>query len=112
MELAASDSWRGENLTELMGLCSCVQNSRDLYRDIVGNPFRPVLFEPEWRTSTVVALARNMYDNREFLAMPLLGDALQDASCENEDILNHCRSENAHVRGCWVVDVVMGKGWS
>jgi hypothetical protein len=83
-----------------------------LFRDIVGNPFRPVAFDPAWRTSTAVALARQMYDSREFGAMPILADALQDAGCEDEAILNHCRDANQpHVRGCWVVDLVLGKEW-
>ena len=82
----------------------------ELVRDIVGNPFRPVTFAPEWRTDTAVAIARTMYESREFGAMPILADALQDAGCDNDDILNHCRDANAtHVRGCWVVDLVLGK---
>jgi hypothetical protein len=79
-------------------------------RDIFGNPFRPTIFAPVWRTDTVLTLARQMYDSREFGALPILADALQDAGCDNDDILNHCRDANAtHVRGCWVVDVVLGK---
>lgn len=80
-----------------------------LLLDIFGNPFRPIAFIPEWRTSTVVSIARIMYDSRDFATMPVLADALQDAGCENEDILNHCRSGGPHVRGCWVVDLILGK---
>jgi hypothetical protein len=80
-----------------------------IIRDIFGNPFRPVTFSPAWRTDTAVALARQMYDAREFGAMPILADALQDAGCEDEQILSHCLSDGAHVRGCWVVDLVLGK---
>ncbi|MBA4067952.1 MAG: hypothetical protein C0501_30465 [Isosphaera sp.] len=81
-----------------------------LFREIFGNPFRPVSSAPEWRTSTAVALASQMYEVRDFAAMPILADALQDAGCENDDVLAHCRDENAtHVRGCWVVDLVLGK---
>ena len=50
-----------------------------------------------------------MYDARDFSAMPILADALQDAGCDSDDILNHCRSGGVHVRGCWVVDLVLGK---
>jgi hypothetical protein len=82
---------------------------RGYLRDIFGNPFRPVTFLPEWRTSTVVALATGIYAERAFDRMPILADALQDAGCDNEDILNHCRSEGVHVRGCWVVDLVLAK---
>jgi hypothetical protein len=81
-----------------------------LLRDIFGNPFRPVAFSPSWRTDTAIALARTMYESREFGAMPILADALQDAGCDNTDILSHCRdAKQAHVRGCWVVDLVLGK---
>ena len=81
----------------------------ELLRDIFGNPFRPVAFSPEWRTSTATAIAQQMYDSRDFGAMPILADALQDAGCDNADILNHCRGPGPHVRGCWVVDLVLGK---
>ena len=81
-----------------------------LARDIFGNPFRPVAFSPAWRTDTAVSLARGMYESREFSAMPILADALQDAGCDNDDILNHCRdAKQVHVRGCWVTDLVLGK---
>jgi hypothetical protein len=80
-----------------------------LFCDIFGNPFRPVTFSPEWRTDTAVSLASQMYQSRDFSAMPILADALQDAGCDNADILDHCRSPGPHVRGCWVVDLVLGK---
>ena len=86
-----------------------IQRFPPLFRDIFGNPFRPVAFSPEWRTDTAVALARQMYDARDFSAMPILADALQDAGCDNEDIFNHCQGAGPHVRGCWVVDLVLGK---
>jgi hypothetical protein len=80
-------------------------------RDIFGNPFRPVAFEPAWRSDTAVSLAMGMYESRDFGPMPILADALQDAGCEHVDILTHCRDPNGtHVRGCWVVDLVLGKG--
>jgi hypothetical protein len=80
-----------------------------LVHDIFGNPFRPVTFDPDWQTSTVVALARQMYDSRDFSPIPILADALQDAGCDHADILDHCRGLGPHVRGCWVVDLVLGK---
>jgi hypothetical protein len=79
----------------------------DLIREIVGNPFRLVPFAPDWRTDTALALARQMYESRDFSAMPILADAFQDAGCD--DILAHCRGDGPHVRGCWVVDLVLGK---
>jgi hypothetical protein len=81
-----------------------------LIRDIFGNPFRPVAFSPSWRTDTALSLAQQMYESRDFGAMPILADALQDAGCDNEDVLSHCRAGKAtHVRGCWVVDLVLDK---
>lgn len=77
--------------------------------DIFGNPFRPVTFSPEWHTSTAVDLARSMYESRDFSPMPILADALEEAECDNPDILTHCRGDGPHVRGCWVVDLVLGK---
>jgi hypothetical protein len=86
------------------------KDQASLLRDIFGNPFRPAAIDPAWLTSTVVALARGIYDDRAFDRMPILGDALEDAGCDNADILVHCRDANAtHVRGCWVVDLVLGK---
>jgi hypothetical protein len=82
---------------------------RPLLYDVFGNPFRPVAFSPEWRTNTVIALARQMHESRDFSAMPILADALQDAGCDNADILDHCRGPGPHVRGCWCVDLVLGR---
>jgi hypothetical protein len=80
-----------------------------LLRDVVGNPFRPVNVEPAWLPSNVTSLAHTIYDDRAFERMPILADALEDAGCDNADILNHCRQPGEHVRGCWVVDLVLGK---
>ncbi|WP_439625559.1 hypothetical protein [Gemmata sp.] len=63
-----------------------------------------------WLTSDVLALATGIYEKRAFDLMPILADALQDAGCNSDDILNHCRGPGPHVRGCWVVDSVLGKG--
>jgi hypothetical protein len=71
------------------------------------SPFRPVNFFPKWRTDTAVTLARAMYDSRDFSPMPILAEALEDAGCDNGEILDHCRSSGPHVRGCWVVDLLL-----
>jgi hypothetical protein len=81
----------------------------NLIRDLFGNPFRPIALDPSWLTSTATALARLMYDSRDFSAMPILADALQDAGCDNADILDHCRGPGPHVRGCWVVDKLLSR---
>jgi hypothetical protein len=78
-------------------------------KDIFGNPFRPVVFDPVWRTSTALAIAQGIYDDRAFDRLPILADALQDAGCENDDILNHLRGDGPHVKGCWALDLVLGK---
>ncbi len=84
--------------------------SAPLIYDSFGNPFRPVACSPSLRTDTTMSLARGLYESREFRAMPILADALQDAGCDNDEILNHCRDANAtHVRGCWVLDLVLEK---
>jgi hypothetical protein len=79
-------------------------------RDIFGNPFRPVTADPQWLTPTVVTLAQTIYADRAFDRLPILADALEDAGCDEADILTHCRADEPHVRGCWVVDLVLGKG--
>ena len=79
------------------------------YREIVGNAFTPPRFETAWRTSDVVALAKGIFEDRAFDRMPILADALEDAGCGEPSVLAHCRGDDPHVRGCWVVDLVLGK---
>jgi hypothetical protein len=80
-----------------------------LVRDIFGNPFRPIAVDPAWSTANVTGLAQSIYTDRAFDRLLILADALEDAGCDNADILNHCRQPGEHVRGCWVVDLVLGK---
>jgi hypothetical protein len=80
-----------------------------LFRDIFGNPFRLVIVDPSWLTSTVLSLAEGIYADRAFDRLPILADALQDVGCDNEDILSHCRQPGEHVRGCWAIDLLLGK---
>jgi hypothetical protein len=80
-----------------------------LLRDIFGNPFRRATLNPSWLTSTVVTFATGIYEEKAFDRMPILADALQAAGCDDEVILDHCRQAGEHVRGCWVVDSVLGK---
>lgn len=83
--------------------------ARSLIICVLSNPFRPVTLDPRWQTSTVVELAHTIYDHKAFERLPLLADALMDAGCDSEDILNHCRQQAEHVRGCWVVDLLTGR---
>jgi len=78
-----------------------------LIREIFGNPFRPVAVDPGWLTPKVVTLAHTIYDKRAFDRLPVLADALEDAGCHETDIFDHCRRPGVHVRGCWVVDLVL-----
>jgi hypothetical protein len=81
-----------------------------LAHDIFGNPFRPAAFDPAWRSDTALSLAKHIYESRDFAQVPILADALQDAGCDNTDILSHCRDpQQTHVRGCWVVDMILCK---
>ncbi len=74
---------------------------------------RPRPLKREWLTDTVVTLARQMWEAREYSAMPILADALQDAGCDSHEVLDHCRDPQAvHCRGCWVLDLVLaGAKW-
>ena len=78
-------------------------------RDIFGNPFRPVTLDPTRLIPKVKALAQAIYDDRAFDRLTSLGDALEEAGCHATDILAHCRQVGPHVRGCWVVDLLLGK---
>jgi hypothetical protein len=83
-----------------------------LLRCIVGQPFWHVSVTPScltWSDGTVPRIARAIYDERAFDRMPILADALADAGCDNADLLAHCRGPGSHVRGCWVVDLLLGK---
>jgi hypothetical protein len=75
----------------------------------VFNPFFRSKTHPSWRSTSVRALAESMYASRDFAAMPILADALEEAGCDQPNILAHCRGPGPHVRGCWVVDLVLGK---
>lgn len=78
-------------------------------RDIFGNSFRPVVIKPSWLTSTVVTLATGIYQEKAFDRIPILAGTLQDAGCDNDEILTHCRGPGPHVRGCFLIDLLLGK---
>jgi hypothetical protein len=82
----------------------------NLLRDIFGlHMFHPLKVDSHWLTTDVIAVGRAIYDERAFDRLPILADALEEAGCDNADILNHCRQPGEHVRGCWVVDALLGK---
>jgi len=79
---------------------------------IFGNPFCPVCIDPAWlawNNGTAVKIAQSIYDDRAFDRLPIMADALEDAGCQDADILGHCRHSGQHVRGCWVVDLLTGR---
>jgi hypothetical protein len=83
-----------------------------LLRDIVGNPYRPQRAAQAWLTwngGTVRKLAQSIYDERQFSDMPILADALEEAGCDNAEVLQHLRSPGPHVRGCHVLDLILGR---
>lgn len=112
-EKCYADVFRQLRYLSFIGLLLPSDDERSAFchrvRDIVGNPFRSTFPEPGWLTSNVLDLARTIYDERAFDRLPILADALMDAGCSDDAILSHCRAEGAHVRGCWVVDLLLGK---
>jgi hypothetical protein len=83
-----------------------------LVRCVFGNPFRPATADSAWQgwnDGTIRKLAQAIYDERRFGDLPILADALEDAGCTDADILSHCRQPGPHARGCWPVDLILGK---
>jgi hypothetical protein len=83
-----------------------------LLHDIFGEAHHPVLLEPDWLTcneGAVPKLAEAIYEELAFDRLPILADALEDAGCTNEAVLHHCRVPAEHVRGCWLLDAILGK---
>lgn len=83
-----------------------------LLRCLFGNPFRTVPWDPtwlSWHDALLVSMARRMYESGDFADMPVLADALEEVGCTDAAVLNHCRQAGEHVRGCWVVDLLLGK---
>ncbi|MBN9523216.1 hypothetical protein J0H58_32665 [bacterium] len=78
-------------------------------RELFGDTVRPVSFDPGWRTETVTALARGIYEGRAWERMGVLADALEDAGCAEGDVLEHCRGPNPHHKGCWAVDLILDR---
>jgi hypothetical protein len=83
-----------------------------ILRDVVGNPFRPAQNDGAWvwwNDRTVWKVAQATYDDRAFDRLPILADALEEAGCTEQAILDHCRGPGPHARGCWVLDLLLGK---
>jgi len=87
-----------------------------LLRDIIGNPFGPTILDATWKMPAVLSLAQAAHDERTLPSghldntrLAVLSDALEDAGCTDADVLDHLRSPGHHVRGCWALDLVLGK---
>jgi len=91
---------------------AAVARQCQLIREIVGNPFCSVGVDPSWlawRDRTVEKLAKAIYEEARWPDVPVLADALEEAGCTDVVILQHCREQMAHIRGCWAVNLLLGK---
>jgi hypothetical protein len=90
-----------------------LQHQADLLRCLFGtHPFQRKLIDStwlDWDVGTVVQIARAVHEQDAFDRMPILGDALEEAGCTDLDILGHCRGVGPHIRGCWVVNLILGQ---
>jgi hypothetical protein len=117
--LVVATTYSGQGLGNIVGTGSwhhgrilTEQHQPQYVRELFGNPFRLITINPNWlvwNDRTVPRIAQAIYDERAFDRMPVLGDALEDAGCQNADILNHCRSDGPHVKGCWVLDLLLSR---
>lgn len=85
------------------------QVQSDLLRCIFGNPFNPVSIDRSSLSSIVTDLAQTIYHQNAFEAMLELADHLEKSGCTNKAVLEHCRRCMNHARGCWVIDLLLGK---
>jgi hypothetical protein len=85
------------------------RHQRRLALDVFGYVFHSAVLQPAWLTSAVPVLAEGAYDERAFDRLPILADALEDAGCTDAAILDHLRGPGPHVRGCWALDLILGK---
>ena len=81
----------------------------DLLRCVFGNPFRPVTFDPAWRTAEVLRLAEAIYAERAFDRLPILADLLEEAGATDAALLAHLRGPGPHALGCHALDAILGK---
>ena len=102
----AQAEWLMRKSDEMAAQCA-------LLRCLFGNPFRPSPPLPSavlaWNGRLVPRLAKAIYDERRWSDLPLLADALLDAGCEDEPLMEHCRSSGEHARGCYAVDMILGQ---
>ena len=119
LHATADDVWQGAvamtQIIERMWQCDDyweeVRAQKAILHDVLGPlPFRPVALDLGSSTpAAVTALAHAIYEERRFQDLPILADALEEAGCSNAEVLTHCRQPGEHVRGCWVLDLILGK---
>jgi hypothetical protein len=85
------------------------QRQASLLREIFGNPFRPTVMNPNWLSDEGLALAREIYEQRQFDRLPELARKLEAAGCNNLEILTHFKNDRGHVAGCWAIDLLLGR---
>ncbi len=105
----AADVW-----TFMAGVTSEEDEKRhaNVMREIAGDPFADIYLDPAlvgWRDGTIPKLAQACYDSNDFSMIGILGDALEEAGCNERAILEHVRREQTHYRGCWAIDLILGK---
>ena len=94
--------------------------SAALLRCIFGNPFCPSPPLPPavfaWNDGTVCRIAEAIYEERRMpegtldtARLAILADARLDAGCDDEALPARCRSAGPHVRGCWAIDLLLGR---
>jgi hypothetical protein len=105
--------WRGKPVPEYAARHAAYKvQGAHLLREVFGNPFRPAILDPAWLAwngGAVRKVSQAIYDERRFAALPILADALEDAGCADTEVLTHCRGPGEHMRGCWVLDLLLGK---
>ncbi len=93
-----------------------MEGHTQLLRELFGNPFRPVALDLTWRSPATLHLAQAAYDERDLPSgsldparLAVLADALESAGCDSAETLDHLRGPGPHVRGCWALDLLLGK---
>jgi hypothetical protein len=107
--LAEEDGWEAAWEVMREGANLLGSSASDLLRDIMGNPFRSASLSPGWRTAAVIPKAQAIYEDRSFERLPDLAEALEEAGCDLAELLAHLRAAGPHLRGCWALDLILGK---
>jgi hypothetical protein len=107
---ACPDVWSAASTFVMVPECRAGED--EFLRDVVGNPFQPMAVNAAWlawNDRGIQKIAQHIYNDHAFDSLPVLADALEEAGCTDAAILAHCREPGPHVRGCWVVDALLGK---